>query len=190
MPSHFGSVQSRKKKRRLLVAGTTANPPPSTTSNTLATSVLPSTSASGYSKSTSCSTKTYPGSEQDISMFTSGHLSEPATPPEYQSTRQNQKPRAAGTRAKPEWPSRACHYMKVALKPAKDQRPLRLITLATHVQAFAGLETLATAPTLQKSQPRQETVTELLDDSDDDAPVNQNNASKVRCETCSGSRLG
>ncbi|KAG9659729.1 hypothetical protein KCU64_g3670, partial [Aureobasidium melanogenum] len=48
----------------------------------------------------------------------------------------------------------------------------------TSVQASAGSESFATAPTPQKSRPRQETVIELLDDSDDDAPVSHNNASK------------
>ncbi|KAH0378269.1 hypothetical protein KCU84_g1362, partial [Aureobasidium melanogenum] len=47
----------------------------------------------------------------------------------------------------------------------------------TSVQASAGSQNFATAPTPQKSRPRQETVIELLDDSDDDAPVSNNNAS-------------
>ncbi|KAK6002792.1 hypothetical protein QM012_001542 [Aureobasidium pullulans] len=45
----------------------------------------------------------------------------------------------------------------------------------TSVQASAGSESFTKAPTLQKSRPRQETVIELLDDSDDDAPVSHNN---------------
>ncbi|KAG9557887.1 hypothetical protein KCU71_g4014, partial [Aureobasidium melanogenum] len=55
---------------------------------------------------------------------------------------------------------------------------LRASERNTSVQASAGSESFATAPTPQKSRPRQETVIELLDDSDDDAPVSHNNASK------------
>ncbi|KAG9659557.1 hypothetical protein KCU98_g6138, partial [Aureobasidium melanogenum] len=55
------------------------------------------------------------------------------------------------------------------------------------VQASTGSESFATAPTPQKSRPRQETVIELLDDSDDDAPVSHNNASngEVRSDVTS-----
>jgi hypothetical protein len=56
------------------------------------------------------------------------------------------------------------------IKPKASERK-------TSVQASAGSESFATAPTPQKSRPRQETVIELLDDSDDDAPVSHNNAS-------------
>ena len=47
----------------------------------------------------------------------------------------------------------------------------------TSIQASAGSESFAIAPTPQKSRPRKETVIELLDDSDDDAPVSLNNVS-------------
>lgn len=47
----------------------------------------------------------------------------------------------------------------------------------TSIQASAGSESFAIAPTPQKSRPRKETVIELLDDSDDDAQsVSFNNA--------------
>lgn len=45
------------------------------------------------------------------------------------------------------------------------------------VQAPVGSENFTMAPTPQKSRPRQGTVIELLDDSDNDAPVNHNNDS-------------
>ncbi|KAI4715273.1 hypothetical protein E4T48_08552 [Aureobasidium sp. EXF-10727] len=47
----------------------------------------------------------------------------------------------------------------------------------TSAQASAGSESFAIAPTPQKPRPRQETVIELLDDSDDDEPASYNNAS-------------
>ncbi|CAD0091971.1 unnamed protein product, partial [Aureobasidium vineae] len=47
----------------------------------------------------------------------------------------------------------------------------------TSIQASAGSESFAIAPTPQKPRPRQETVVELLDDSDDDEPVSYTNAS-------------
>lgn len=47
----------------------------------------------------------------------------------------------------------------------------------TSVQASAGSENFAIAPSPQKTRPRQETVIELLDDSDDDALVGHNNVS-------------
>ncbi|KAH0042711.1 hypothetical protein KCU78_g719, partial [Aureobasidium melanogenum] len=56
------------------------------------------------------------------------------------------------------------------IKPKASERK-------TSVQASAGSESFAIAPTPQKSRPRQETVIELLDDSDDDAPASHNNAS-------------
>ncbi|KAH0363838.1 hypothetical protein KCU65_g7117, partial [Aureobasidium melanogenum] len=56
------------------------------------------------------------------------------------------------------------------IKPKASERK-------TSVQASAGSENFVTAPTPQKSRPRQETVIELLDDSDDDAPVSHNDAS-------------